>query len=91
MATLQKSWLSGRLRTQLIYVLPVHWGLSASQREHIDTDFYKMKQNLDLHTYDNILFLRLSFQLHKGQKTKRIADTGIYDDESKPGRDLIGQ
>lgn len=89
--TLQKLWLKGRLRGQLIYVLPVHWGLSSYQNEYVNTDFYSMRQRLNLRTYDNMIFFRLTYQLHKGKKTKRLKDSSIYDDENKAGRDLIGQ
>lgn len=88
--TILKSWLSGKLRGQLGYMVPLHWGLSHLQKETIKTDFYHMSQNMNLRTYDNMLFLRLTYLLHKGKKSPRIADTGIYDDETKPGRKLFG-
>lgn len=89
--TLQKHWLHRRLRAELTYILPVHWGMSTSQKESVNTDFYRMQQNLNLGTYDNMLFLRLSYQFHRGKKTKRVTDSGIFDNEQRIGRNLIGQ
>lgn len=88
--TLQKQWLQGRLRCQFDYVLPIHSGLKTWQREYVDAGFYKMKQSIDLGTYDNMCFIRLSYNFHKGKSTKRISNTGVYDDESKKGRNVIG-
>ena len=88
--TILKSWLSGRLRGQLSYMVPLRWGLSSLQKESVKTDFYSVSQNLNLKTYDHMLFLRLTYSLHKGKKNHRIVDTGIYDDEAKPGRKLFG-
>lgn len=88
--TIQKVWLKGRLRGQFIYALPIHWGLSSWQHEQVDAGFYKTKQSLNLKTYDNMFFLRLSYQIHKGKKTRILTDSGIYDDETKQGRNLIG-
>lgn len=89
--TFQKHWLQRRLRAELTYIVPLHWGMSTSQKESINTDFYRMQQNLNLGTYDNMLFLRLSYQFHRGKKTKRVTDTGIFDNEQRVSRNLIGQ
>lgn len=88
--TIQKLWLKGRLRGQFIYVLPIHWGLSSWQHEYVDAGFYKTRQSLNLRTYDNMLLFRLSYQIHKGKKTRMLIDSGIYDNEAKIGRNLIG-
>ena len=71
-------------------MVPLRWGLSSLQKESVKTDFYSVSQNLNLKTYDHMLFLRLTYSLHKGKKNHRIVDTGIYDDEAKPGRKLYG-
>ena len=89
--TFQKHWLQRRLRAELTYIVPLHWGMSTSQKECINTDFYRMQQNLNLGTYDNMLFLRLSYQFHRGKKTKRVVDSGIFDNEQRVSRNLIGQ
>lgn len=89
--TFQKHWLQRRLRAELTYIVPLHWGMSTSQKESINTDFYRMQQNLNLGTYDNMLFLRLSYQFHRGKKTKRVFDSGIFDNEQRASRNLIGQ
>ena len=88
--TLQKVWMDGRLRCQFEYVLPIHCGLITWQREYVDAGFYKMKQSFDMGTYDNMCFIRLSYRFHKGKSTTRVADTGIYDDETKARRKSIG-
>lgn len=89
--TFQKHWLQRRLRAELTYIVPLHWGMSTNQKECVNTDFYRMQQNLNLGTYDNMLFLRLSYQFHRGKKTKRVFDSGIFDNEQRASRNLIGQ
>lgn len=85
----QKSAFNNRLGIQFIYLPPLHLGVHKYQKQQIDTPFYKNCSRLGLRTYDNMLFLRLSWQLHKGKETKSVIDRTTYDDESVRSRDLL--
>ena len=85
----QKSAFNNRLGIQFIYLPPFHLGVHKYQKQQIDTPFYKNCSRLGLRTYDNMLFLRLSWQLHKGKETKSVIDRTTYDDESVRSRDLL--
>jgi hypothetical protein len=87
--TLQRSFFNNMMNVSLSYVPPFRLGMRDEQRKMINTDFYNERQTLNLHTYDNMLMLRISFNLHKGKKVKQEDVNHEFDDENKKDRGLL--
>jgi hypothetical protein len=86
--SLNKQFLAGKWNVSLIYILPIQWGIRDSQINAIKTPFYQSENFLNLKTYNNMLFLRLTYRFNQGNKTKSIIDKTLYDDENKEDRGL---
>lgn len=87
--SLKKSFFQKRLNISLNYCPPISWLIHDTQKRVVNTPFYKEIQSLNLHTYDNLFMLRITFNLHRGAKG-RVHNTnpkGI--DETKKGRGLL--
>lgn len=85
--SLQKSFFKKRLNVSLNYYPPIRFLIHDVQRTIIETPFYKEMQSLNLHTYDNLLMLRVIFNLHRGAKGKirNIGEKFINEDKRKRG------
>lgn len=86
---IQKQAFKKRLTVSFIYLPPIHTGIRHRQKQEIITPFYRTSQGLHLSTYDNMLFLRITWRMHKGKKTKEVIDQTTYDDEKAAGRGLM--
>lgn len=87
--SLHKSFFKKRLNIFLDYCPPIRFLKHDVQRTVINTPFYKDVQSLNLHTYDNLVLLRVTFNLHRGMsgKIKHIEEKFI--NEEKRGRGLF--
>lgn len=83
-------WLcKRRLQLSLVYLPPLELGIRKYQTGLIDTPSYYAKNKLRLSNYNNMLLFRMTWNLHRGKKTKQIIDKTTYDDESPIGRGLM--
>lgn len=83
-------WLCKRqLQLSLVYLPPLELGIRKYQTSLIDTPSYYAKNKLRLSNYNNMLLFRMTWNLHRGKKTKPIIDKTTYDDESPAGRGLM--
>ncbi|GHU59735.1 hypothetical protein FACS189411_16860 [Bacteroidia bacterium] len=64
--TLNKSFTKERLSVMLSYIPPIPLGVRYNQLKEMETSLYKEKSSLNLKTYNNMLFLRVSFRFTSG-------------------------
>ena len=93
--SLQKNLMNDRLSIALHYIPPISPITRRYQEKRIETDYYRMFQNLNLGTYDNLLMLRVKFQLGGSSKSKKRYKTPenrgehLFKDEHKEDRGLL--
>lgn len=87
--SLRKSFFNKSLNVYLDYCPPIRLFTHNNQKSVIDTPFYKETQSLNLHTYDNLIMVRLIFNLHHGAKGKFHKSDGKFLGEEKKGRGLL--
>lgn len=87
--SLRKSFIDDALAVSLNYVPPIHLGIRTSQESSIETSFFKQRQNLNLHTYDNLLMLRIEWRFNKGRKKQRRIQEYEFDIEQKIDKGLL--
>lgn len=87
--SLRKGFWGNRINASLNYVPPVHFGVRTSQRNCINTDFYKYNGYQNLKTYDNLLLIRIQFRFSSGKKAKAIRNSFEFEDESRKGNGLL--
>ena len=86
---IQKKILKDRLSLSLNYVLPIKWGVRQNQNSYIISDFHSESTNFRLNTYNNVLMLRVRFNLSKGRKSRHIEQKKIFEDELRNDRGLL--
>lgn len=88
--SLRKSFFNKRLNVYLDYCPPIRLFTHDNQKSVINTSFYKETQSLNLHTYDNLIMVRLIFNLHHGAKGKfHKSSNSKFISEEKNGRGLL--
>lgn len=87
--SVMKLLCNDNLAIQVSYLPPLHFGTRKYQSNEVSTDNYFSQSRLNLRTYDNMLFIRLTFNLHRGKRTKSITDKTQYDNERPAGRGLM--
>lgn len=87
--SLRKSFINNSLSVSLNYVPPIHIGVRTCQKSYIETSLLNLRQNLNLHTYDNLLMLRLEWRFNKGRNKQRRVHQYEFDVEQKQDKGLL--
>lgn len=87
--SLQKTLMHRQLNISLNYIPPLRWFVEQYQQSNVDAGFYKETQRLNLQTYDNLLMLRISFNLNSGKRKRMKNVNAPYINEERKGRGLL--
>ena len=87
--SLRKSFINNSLSVSLNYVPPIHIGVRTNQKSYIEASSLNLRQNLNLHTYDNLLMLRLEWRFNKGRNKQRRVQQYEFDSELKQDKGLL--
>lgn len=87
--SLTKKLLKNRFTASLNYILPVSAGVHRYQKSCVETSFHREATSLNTKTYDNILMVRLRYNLHIGKKAKKTKQRSVFEDENKRDRGLL--
>lgn len=77
MFSVSKQCWDKKLSVSLSYIPPVSWGVRYDQRKEIRTPDYRESTNLDLRTYENMLFLRVAFRFNGGKVRQTGKETRL--------------
>lgn len=87
--SLKKSLVNNTLAISLNYVPPIHLGVRSNQESVINTSCFNQRQKLNLHTYDNLLMLRIEWRFNKGRNKQRRVQQYEFDLERKIDNGLL--
>ena len=87
--SLKKSVLDNSLSFSFNYIPPIHLGVRTTQASFIKTDFMDFRQRLNLHTYDNLMIIRIEWRFNKGKNKKRHIQQYEFETEQKQGKGLL--
>jgi len=66
-----------RLSIALSYIPPISWGVRYNQLKKIDTPNYVERTNLNLKTYNNMIFIRLGIRFNSGNTNRTRRETNL--------------
>lgn len=85
--SLSKEYWDKKLSVSFSYIPPIGWGVRHDQVKEIKAPDYHEKANLNLRTYNNMLFLRIGFRFNSG-KAKRTGKETRIDPEEREKRTI---
>ena len=68
---LQKSFMKKRLNVLAFYMLPINFLINYNRQTYIETPFYTELTNMDASEVKNVFFVRISYNISKGQIVKK--------------------
>ena len=77
-----------KLSVSLSYIPPVSLGIRSDQRKEVRTPDYRESTNLDLRTYENMLFLRVAFRFSSGKVKQTGKETRL--EREQRGQRTVG-